>query len=246
MILRQFNESGIEEFRRFLTTCRERPDTALPNNLLEDPAYSQAISPAIEVERRQFKTKGDAARYFQEILAPLDDQEVSRNSGLWTWLSLLLFDEVCPRKSGKRAVRNDYSYIYEPNNMRHFYRHLLFIAWKVLQVAPTHNRLFLSGSLAKLDKATSETMKRLYVTRIPCVFEVLDRLYWDTSRQRIRSGVVSVHVSAGDLIHRFPVRIRQLEMTYDLQSLSADQLIDLLGDEFRQHEKPKAAASSAK
>jgi hypothetical protein len=33
-------------------------------------------------------------------------------------------------------------------------------------------------------------------------------------------------------MHRFPIRIRQLEKTYDLVSLTADQLIELLGDEF--------------
>ena len=31
---------------------------------------------------------------------------------------------------------------------------------------------------------------------------------------------------------RFPTRIRQLEKTYDLMSLDADQLLELLGEEF--------------
>jgi hypothetical protein len=43
------------------------------------------------------------------------------------------------------------------------------------------------------------------------------------------------NVKPGDLVHRFPIRIRQLEKTYDLVSLTADQLIELLGDEFQQH-----------
>ena len=34
-------------------------------------------------------------------------------------------------------------------------------------------------------------------------------------------------------MHRFTIRIRQLEKTYDLQSLTADQLIELLGNEFK-------------
>ena len=37
---------------------------------------------------------------------------------------------------------------------------------------------------------------------------------------------------AGDLTHRLPLRVRPLEMTYDLMSLTADQLIELLGAEF--------------
>jgi hypothetical protein len=34
------------------------------------------------------------------------------------------------------------------------------------------------------------------------------------------------------LVHRLPIRIQQLEKTYDLQSVSAEQLLELLGDEF--------------
>ena len=75
-------------------------------------------------------------------------------------------------------------------------------------------------------------MKRLYLTRIPCIFEVLDRLYWDESRDRPRPAMATPRVRAGDLTHRLPQRIRQLEKTFDLMSLNADQLVDLLGDEF--------------
>jgi hypothetical protein len=153
-------------------------------------------------------------------------------------LTLFYFDEVCPPRVGNRVVRNDYHYIFEPNNQRHFYRHLLFLAWRIARLAPEHNRLFLDVPVAKLDKATTEVMKRLYITRIKCVFEALDRIYWDESRERIRAGLVSPKTTVpGDLVHRFPIRIRQLEMTYDLQSLSADHLIRLLGNEF-EFDKP--------
>jgi hypothetical protein len=41
-------------------------------------------------------------------------------------------------------------------------------------------------------------------------------------------------VRPGDLRHRLPARIRQLEVTHDLTNLTAEQLLNLLGDEFRQ------------
>jgi hypothetical protein len=74
------------------------------------------------------------------------------------------------------------------------------------------------------------------MTRIPCFFEVLDRLYWDEKRGRARPGVTHFgKVTAGNLAHRLPIRIRQLEKTYDLHSLTADQLLLLLGEEFSFH-----------
>jgi len=243
MILREFRDAGISAFRDFLAQCREEPGTPYPHYLLEDESLTSAISPAIEVAFTRLTTKADAAHYLSSLLGPLSDRSVAANAGLWTWLTLYFFDDVCPPKDGKRKVKNDYYYIFEPRNPRHFYRHLLFISWHILKVAPEHNRLLLSSRISVLDKVTSEVLKRFYLTRIPCMFEVLDRLYWDDSRRRPRSGIVTQQkVTPGDLLHRLPIRIRQLEKTYDLFSLNADQMIELLGDEF-QRERQGATAN---
>jgi hypothetical protein len=156
------------------------------------------------------------------------------DSGLWTWLTLFYFDEVCPVQNGRRSVKNDYAYIYEPDNSRHFYRHRLYLAWYVITLAPTHNRLFLTVPLRSLDKYSEEVFKRLFLTRIPAIFEVLDTLYWDERRGRARPGLVSPRsIKPGDIVHRLPATVRQLEKTYDLISLNAEQLLDLLGPEFQ-------------
>ncbi|MCH8148407.1 MAG: hypothetical protein IH987_10500 [Planctomycetes bacterium] len=232
MKLRRFNSDGIHEFRKFLEKCRSHPNTEVPVGLLEHRLFTEIVTPEIQIAAEPFKLKGDAARYLNPVLKPLLAAEVEKDAGLWTWLTLLFFDSVCPFQDDKRIVKNDYRYIFEPNNVRHVYRHLLFISWRVLQLAPFHNRLFLKSRLSTYDSVTIDIMKRLYLTRIPCIFEVLDRLYWDESKGRPRRGITGSIASAGDLTHRFPLRIRQLEMTYDLMSLTADQLIELLGDEF--------------
>mgnify|MGYP001156641630 CR=1 FL=1 len=185
MILRQFRDEGIQVFRSFLASCRINPSVAVPRELLEDDSLTTVVVPEIEVESRAFETKADAAEYFASVLKQLSNDDIANNAGLWTWLTLFYFEQVCPLRDGSRRVKNDYHYIFEPRNPRHFYRHLLFIAWRVLNVAPHHNRLMLNGSVATLDKVTTEIMKRLYLTRIPCIFEVLDRLYWDEDRGRV-------------------------------------------------------------
>ena len=233
MKLREFNEQGIAAFKSYLAECRLDPSLPLPNALLEDDSLTKVVSPTIEVSAQHFGLRRDAAEYLNELLKDLSPDHVANSAGLWTWLALFFFDEICPPKAGRHLVKNDYHYIYEPKNVRHSYRHLLHLAWRVLQVAPAHNRLFLGSAVSTLDKVTSEVMKRLYLTRIPCIFEVLDQLYWDEERGRSRPGIVSPErVLPGDLIHRLPIRMRQLEKTYDLFSLMPEQLIDLLGPEF--------------
>jgi hypothetical protein len=202
---------------------------------LEDDTLTDCLTESITVESKQFEIRREAAEYLRTLLAPLPDDDVAQNAGLWTWLSLFYFDQVCPRKNGRRNVKKDYYYVFEPRNSRRFYRHLLFIGWHAVRVASPFDRLFLCNPVSSLDMVTEKVMERLYLTRIPCVFEVLDQLYWDEDHRRSRVGIADQQsVRPGDLTHRFPIRIRQLEKTYDLYSLSAEQLIELLGDEFQQ------------
>ncbi len=213
MKLRRFNNDGIHAFREFLAKCRKQPDTELPLGLLENSTLTEIVEGGLSVAVSHFDTKGDAARYFDSVLRPIPIVDIARDAGLWSRLTLLFFDSVCPSEGGDRIVKNDYHYIFEPTNTRHFYRHLLFISCRVLHLAPTHHRLFLHSRLSLLDKMTTEVMKRLYLTRIPCIFEVLDRLYWNDSKRAPKKGMIGSREREGDLTHRLPLRIRQLEMT---------------------------------
>lgn len=233
MKLRRFTADGIHAFREFLAESRRKPETKIPSGMLEHRNWTEVVSPECEVAENNFETKGEVAAYLKDVLGKLPTEDVLKDSGLWTWLSLLYLDSICSVQNGNRSIKNDYYYVFEATNMRHFYRHLLFVSWRVLMLAPNYNRLFLKSRLNGLDKATERVMSRLYLIRIPCLFEVLDRLYWDESQGRPRSGIIdSRNVRPGNLNHRLPIRIRQLEKTYDLMSLTADQLLELLGDEF--------------
>lgn len=234
MKLRQFNDAGIEAFRVYLNACRLDPSLPPPLGLLEDDSLTQRIEPAIEMDPIHFDTKSEAAHYLTNRLAGLPERQLTTNIGLWSWLTLFYFDSVVPMKDAKRIVKGEYYYILDAHDSRYIYRHLLWVAWRVLLVSPIHNRLMLSTSASQLDKVSERVMSRLYLTRIPCFFEVLDRLYWDLARGRVKRGVANQKApKPGDLTHRLPMRIRQLEPTYDLNSLSADHLLELLGSEFK-------------
>ena len=233
MRLRRLHPEGIDAFRSFLRQCRERPDTELPDGLLQDERLTEVVEPEIAIEPRVFVTKGDAARYLCRQLEPLGIDAVSRDAGLWSWLSLRYFDSICPAQAGKRKLKSDHSYLFEAADSRDGGKHLLFVGWRILTMAPEYNRLFLHSSVHVLDAFSNAVMSRLYLVRIRCMFELLDRLYWDEAKGRPRSGFTSSREArAGDLLHRLPARIRQLEKTYDLTDLTADQLLKLLGAEF--------------
>jgi hypothetical protein len=232
MKLRRFNEAGISAFRDELAQLRANPERDPNLQLIEHRGLTEVVTPETPIEVNYLRTKGEAAHYLQAVLGKQRPEVLAPDAGLWTWLTCLFIDSVCPPINGRRSVKNDYFYVFEPRNSRHSYRHLLNVSWQILQLAPRHNTIFMRTRLDSLDGVTTEVMKRLFLTRIPCIFEVLERLYWDDVKRRPRSGISGNRPSAGNLRHRLPLRISQLEKTYDLMSVNADQLIELLGDEF--------------
>jgi hypothetical protein len=237
MKLRQFNAGGVERFRSMLQVCREDPHVEIDFQLLENNTFTEEIVSGIEVTGQIFKTKGDAGQYLHSLLGltALTHNDITSNTGLWAWLSLFFFDSVCPKNlQGRRSVKSDYYYVYDPK-IRDHYRHLLHVSWRVLDITQKDSqphRLITTTPIDTMDSVTDEIIKKLYLIRIPRIFEVLDRIYWNKITQKAQKNIVGKKVRKGDLNHRFPAVIRQLEKTYDLQTLNADQLIELLGEEF--------------
>jgi hypothetical protein len=125
MRLRALNHNGIERFRSALGQLRQGASPELPTALLDDPAHTEDVSVDIDLTARTFTSRLQLGEYLNEALEPLQDDEIERNRGLWAWLSLWLFDVVCPiRADGTRRPGRDYRHI--PDfGYRHRHRHLL-------------------------------------------------------------------------------------------------------------------------
>jgi len=136
MELRRFNPKGVDTFREALSVCRDNPEADIPAEMLTSNDLTTLVAPDLHVEPVSFKTKRDAAVYFHKKFVDLPKQTLLEDSGLWSWLSLFYFEVVCPRLNGLRKIRNDYTYVYEAKSMRHFYRHLLFVSWRILDSLP--------------------------------------------------------------------------------------------------------------
>jgi len=75
---------------------------------------------------KQFPTRYSAAEYLDDTLAKTGATDLERDVGLWAWLTLLYFEQICPtNKSGERELRERPAYLPEPQNFQRYYRHLL-------------------------------------------------------------------------------------------------------------------------
>jgi hypothetical protein len=125
MKLHRFNDEGVNRFGQFLDALSADPAFAVPSGLLTDPAYVVPVPQGPEVQAQQFATRMDTACYLDNILSNIVGCDIDRDAGLWAWLSLFYFDQVCPvdghghRKVGERA-----RYVPAVTNYQKYYRHL--------------------------------------------------------------------------------------------------------------------------
>lgn len=154
------------------------------------------------------------------------------DAGAWSWLALHLFDIVCPREKGTRKLRENARYLLEENDYRKAHRHLLAGPFLLLQ-AHHYDKESVRGLLATAPDAPGEVYEQLaarkYTVASPAVARVATQLYFNKSTSKLKKGAGG---SAGGSPRRLSEVLQQFDMTYDLQAISAHQLLRILPKEF--------------
>jgi hypothetical protein len=234
MNVRALNPEGISRFRTYLAALRLDPKLPPPSELLTDPETSVDVLPATPVEQPSFNSRKEAAKYLAEALVPLKGV-VDHNSGLWTWLSLFFFDQVCPPDGhGAREPGQDPRHILPPvtdgEHFRHYYRHLLAGPHTIYSRHPNSGAL-LAGALDEPGDFNEQIASRQFLIQNKGLVEAVDILYFDPTRAKTKRGATSTKGKPGAL-RRLVKVIRQVNLTYDLYAMNGPEIVAILPKEF--------------
>jgi hypothetical protein len=234
MKVRRLTEKGIEEFRKYLSSLRSGSTSDAPNQLLIAHDASESVPGTAEVEQRTFETRLDVAKYFDEALSDIKLDNIDTDIGLWSWLSLFYFDEICPRgKDGSRKPGRDYRHILEPG-FRYGHRHLLagaYVSYTVHGLGEHLGQLILYSPPSVESSFYHELASRQSLITNPGVMEAVNLLYFHKRDKRPKTGALSKKQKPGTFF-RFIDVIQQLDLTYDLYSMTGKEVLDLLPSEF--------------
>jgi hypothetical protein len=234
--IRKFTDEGIEQFRRYLAELREGATSPPPFHLLNDPVTSQPVNDEIQIENREFATRLKLARYLDDALAEIESDSIETDVYLWSWLSLFYFDQVCPtEENGIRKPGRDYRHIPE-TGYRYGHRHLLggsYLVYTIYGLGERLSKLLLSTPLPIESKVHHELATRQsFITNIGIV-EAAHILYYDEKADKPKRGVIVKKNKPGTL-YRFIDIIQQLDLNYDLYSMTGEEVLQLLPAEFNQ------------
>jgi hypothetical protein len=231
--VREFNEAGIEKFRNYLVSLKETgvSEILLPE-LLSDETYTNIFLNKIEIEPLNFPTKFAFAEYMHEKVSGISPDKKYRNVGMWTWLAAYYFENVCPSdKNGIRKIGADSRYILNGTEWDRIFRHLLAGPVMIYDLHHANSIILLYNPVDESGDFLAQLMGRQEIGTNRGVIEAAKILYWDAEKKRPKRGSSAQEHKPGTL-RRFVDVLQQFDLTYDLYSISGEELIQLLPAEF--------------
>ena len=242
--LRKLNEKGLSAFAQWIETGAEGP---VPIALLSDPETSDRLPSAIYPTRAHFADRLELGYYLVDLLTDTDTRQFSRDIGFWSALALNWFDLLCPANGdGKREPDRLYRYILSAN-FQTYYRHLVRSPWQLVRDHGDNARFMLvrprivEHPLSVHGEILEQFGGRQRVLGSKPIIRAANLLYTDPETGRPRKGVAGSGPGAS---LRFGKVLRQLDLTYDPELMTPDQLIEILPPEFKKWKDALARSKS--
>jgi hypothetical protein len=233
MKLKKLTPEGISKFAEYLDLLENEPARLLPTHLLDDAGCSEVFGNPTEIQKKEFGSRYVASEYLDEVLSKSGVTDVEGDIGLWAWLTLLYFDELCPaNKSGERELRERPAYIPEPQNFQRYYRHLLLGPFRIFRAhrdAPKRAMALLCKPLPIIDDIVAQLASRQEFVSNPAVVELATHLYFDPAIGTTKKGAGG---KGGGSPRRLADILWQFDVTWDLYAMSLKEFWAVLPKEF--------------
>lgn len=230
MKIRRFNAAGLAQFARYLENKSQHE--APPRYLLEDLRYTESGPVDGELESQAFDSKFDLGMAVCSSVTRQHVPKLLRDDAIWPWLSLFYSDSTMPFRDGAWFLGDASRHMLGGNKAAwkeydHNHRHLVRGAVQSVFQFSDYARV-LMGKPSEHTKVEEQLMSRKVGSSFAysqSLIELVHRLYWDGPKGRLRKGAASTN--AGSVVRLVNV-LRQIDVTFDLPSLNADQLYNLL------------------
>jgi len=241
MRLRRLTLQGIAQFSEYLDMLENEPTRLAPTHLLEDAACSEQFGAATEIRKKTFGSRYTAAQYIDSVLANTGVADVDRDVGLWAWLTLFCFDELCPKdKAGHRSLRERPAYIPEPQNFQRYYRHLLlgpYLIFRAHSDNPKRAMALLCQPLHIIDDIIAQLAAYQEIISNKTIIQMATHLYLDPASGERKKGAGGKGPGSP---RRLAAVLDQFDVTWDLYAMSLKEFWAVLPKEF---EKFRPAAT---
>jgi hypothetical protein len=229
--IRVFNEEGLNEFERIIGEIRNGVIKNIPEELLFSNQYSDIQEPIIGIQMVDYRNKNELIPYIVEQLNLKSNKFLYFDKGLWSWLAAFYFNNICPVDgNGKRKINEPAFYVLkDPKNYTKYYRHLLAYPSRLFSELGDSSRIFLIGTFQKRGEITEQFGAYQEIALNKGILDAANLMYWDERTGNLKRGAAGKGSGSARRLVRI---IRQYQMTYDLNSMTGQEITALLPVEF--------------
>jgi hypothetical protein len=250
--IRKLTDEGISDFQEYLDKTKSGESVEPPFHLIADPIKSQNAGLDVSIEQKIFSNRYDFGVYLWGKLNGVWKDEMRDNCGLWTWLALFYFEQLCPSKGpnrqehyilsvGKWKIGNGHDYSY-----RHSVLTPVRLVKDFIESAP----FFLCGTekrpagMDSMGDPVEQLFSRQYVMRNPNYLKLILKLYQDPETGRVKTGAMSdpkkkklksgkwSDAGKGGARRLITGVMPRLNLTFNIGELNPDDSLQLAGNEF--------------
>lgn len=223
--INEFTDRGMELYRYILSG--EVSEATMD---LSDSAMVRVVSGTRPFVVRDYPTAKDMAVDVIRALGSIDPVSVAGDLGLWSWLTFVMRDQLFNRdRDGKLRVGEIHRwYPSDPNDWHKGQRHLVRMPVLVeCQFGVDANHLLCHRPSIRSEVFEQLTSQKDMFMRV--FQKAACSLYFDGKSGSLKRGAGG---KAGGSARRLAKVRQQLDVTWDLDELSADEIIELLPSEF--------------
>jgi hypothetical protein len=233
MLIRRLNEAGIRQLEEFLNSLTSENPITYTRDILINPTTSEDTGVSIEIETRKFANRLEAAEYLHTKLSVTSLLNIESDKGLWAWLALFYFNQLCPPdREGNRKPGDLARWIPDTGNFRKYYRHLLAGPYRIYRMYrdnPSLSMILLCQPVFKPGDIVEQIASRQELITNKAVVAAATKLYLDSDSNRPRTGASG---KGNGSARRLVDILNQFDVNWDLYSMSSSEIISMLPSEF--------------
>lgn len=236
MNIRRFNREGLVRYSEFLNSLRADSRTHVPREMLEDASLTENLGVDILIEPREFPRRFEAARYLYDLLHDRGLREPERDTGMWAWITLFFFDEVCPlERNGTRLAREHARLFPFVERYDRYYRHLLlgpYVLYAAHAEDPERALCVLANPVHKPGEVVAQFAARKFTATSAAVLRVCTTLYVENGSYKSGSQTGGSKQDPSGSPRRLSDWWSQIDRTYDLGTAKEGAMLGILPREF--------------
>jgi len=238
MKARRFTNKGMEAFGSYISIARANHKALIdvgpvPDALIVGEELTEPTEYELPDEPQSFADKLSIGRLFTRVIPTERNNEARIDVGLWSWFAAKYFDQIT---SNRKKIKEERAYV-ASISFEDFYRHLIlgpYYLYFISRDDPERVRVLLYDEPTTMNEVMVQFGSYQTLMQNRELQSLIQQLYYDEASKRIKRGAGGKGAGAPRRLMDF---FRQIELNYDLGSISKNRFWEILPAEFEKFKK---------